>query len=170
MANAESVKSKIQNLIATANATTGKADANMSDAVASLIAGFRAGENSSSLPVAWGIARWEARPLGEVLTFTVPATAEYFLFFIAEQPDYTTGDPFLAFVMAMRSNGLIISCGSNSAGSSINTANGFLPGTSTSYFYGAYFDGPTVSMYPADSSSNYRKTPQAGKNYMWMAW
>ena len=43
MATAEGVKTKIQGLIDAANATTGNADANLTTAVAALVAGFGQG-------------------------------------------------------------------------------------------------------------------------------
>lgn len=48
MATAESVKEKIQNLIATANSTTGGADTDLTAAVNALIAGFGTGGGGAS--------------------------------------------------------------------------------------------------------------------------
>ena len=168
MANADAVKSKIQNLIATANETTGKSDGDMTTAIASLIAGFGGGGSSSAM--VGGTYRVEERPLGQVLTFEIPESAEYFLFTIAEEPDITTSKPFMGLVFGIRSLGMTISCGSNTTGSALSVAACFKVGANSSYYYGAYFDGPSVSMYPTDTSSQNRRTPQPGKNYVWWAW
>lgn len=52
MATAESVKAKIQNLIATANEATGNADTDLTTAVNSLIAGFGTGGGASGIYMA----------------------------------------------------------------------------------------------------------------------
>lgn len=50
MATAASVTAKIQNLIRTANATTGNADTDLATAIGSLIAGYGTGGGSGGLP------------------------------------------------------------------------------------------------------------------------
>lgn len=168
MATASSVKSKIQGLIGTANGVTGNADSDLTTAVASLIAGFGAG--GSSAPFACGTYKADTRPLGAILTFTVPAEAQHFAFFLSEPPELGTGIPFMTSVVANRADGSIVSSGSSNTGSNTNASSAFVAGANSGYYYGAYFDGDTVTMKTTDTSSNYRKTPQAGKTYVWVAW
>lgn len=51
MATAESVKSKIQTLIATANSTTGKSDTDLTTAVNSLVSGYGQGGGGVDIPM-----------------------------------------------------------------------------------------------------------------------
>ena len=76
MVTAESVKAKLQGLIATANATTGNADADLTTAVHALVAGF--GQGGGGLPD--GIAECEVQTFtpeadtNEALTFSLNMT------------------------------------------------------------------------------------------------
>ena len=69
MATADSVKNKIQGLINTANATTGKADTDLTSAVGALIAGF--GQGGSGGGGASGLYAAKITPAEDVSTITV---------------------------------------------------------------------------------------------------
>jgi hypothetical protein len=71
MPTAESVIEKLQGLIDTANATTGEADTTLTDAIASLIAGFGSGGSGGTVNIAQGDFTNGATP-EKVYNFKLP--------------------------------------------------------------------------------------------------
>ena len=87
MATAESVKNKIQGLINTANATTGKADTDLTSAVGALIAGFGQGGGGGGIEVTEGTIT----PSSETLSMRIPWDKDTLpLFYVVIRPDFDT--------------------------------------------------------------------------------
>ena len=87
MATADSVKNKIQGLINTANATTGKADTDLTSAVGALIAGFGQGGGGGAFEVTEGTIT----PSSQTQTMRIPWSKETLpLFYVVIRPDLDT--------------------------------------------------------------------------------
>ena len=174
MATAESVKNKIQGLIDSANATTGNSDADMTTAVASLIAGFGSSGDSSGTAFYTGTHVWEERWTGGSgnTTLELPATVEHFVLYLAEAMDTTTGYAFLASLVADKTIGYTASLGTNNAGTAANAGTYYAVGEPGSYYPGVTFGEKCITFtFPNSSySEKYWRVPQAGTTYAWVAW
>jgi len=165
MATADSVKSKIQNLIASANSTTGQSDADMTSAVASLIAGFGASGSS----VITGTYMTEERIIADI-EFSTPGGVSNFALIMLDSPSLDTG---LAYCTAYIGNrdGNLIGAGSNNSGAASSGGSTYPIGdTATGYYYRIVFGTDSVTLVAPSTTEKYVRSPQAGKLYQWIAW
>ena len=92
MVTAESVKAKLQGLIATANATTGNADADLTAAVGALVAGFGQG-GGGGLPgniLEIKTGSWTQATNDSTGSFTIPHGCSKNPLFVIVDSDYAT--------------------------------------------------------------------------------
>lgn len=90
MATADSVKAKITGLISAANATTGKADTDLTSAVGALIAGFGQGGNSGG-GGAFEVTEGTITPSSETQIMRIPWNKSSLpLFYVVIRPDLDT--------------------------------------------------------------------------------
>ena len=165
MATADSVKTKIQNLITSANNTTGQSDGDMTSAVESLISGF----GGSGIPVITGIYVTEERRIADI-EFSTPGGVSNFVIFLLDPPSFETAEGFCVSYAANK-DGNMLGAGSNNSGTAVSAGGCFgIEETVTGYYYRIVFGPDSVTMVAPTSTAKNVRTPQAGKRYQWIAW
>ena len=168
MATADSVKSKIQNLIASANSATGQADADMTSAVASLIAGF-GGSGSSGSSLITGTYITSERVV-QNLVFPTPGGVSNFVMFLRDDVAKDTGMAFcVAYLGNKDTNQMGIS--SNNSGTAVSSGYCFdIEEEGVGYYYKLMFGTDNVTLIAPLTTEKYVRAPLAGKTYVWLAW
>ena len=170
MATANSVITKIQGLITSANAATGEDSGNLTDAVAALIAGFGTPGNTSSLTVHTGTYMTNDRT-GENIVFSTPGGVSYFCMFMKDIATTGTGFAYFTALVANKETQFVYIASSNTVGTLSSAANAYPTGEPTvNYYPGIDFGEDTVTFIAFQPLSSYCKVPQPGKTYMWIAW
>lgn len=165
MATADSVKTKLQSLLQTANGATGKSDSTISAAVASLIAGF-----SSGPTVYTGIHKMEEWVVENVV-FDTPGGVSNFALFMTEAPTTGSGYALMTSIVACKSSRRVICSASNSSGSAVTASNHYLTGTpSVSSYPGVSFGENQVTLLAPATVATTSRWLQVNKEYIWIAW
>ncbi|MGN0787141.1 MAG: hypothetical protein ACI4OB_07090 [Christensenellales bacterium] len=171
MATAESVKLKIQGLISNANATTGNTDATLTDAVASLIAGFGTG-GGAGLTYDMGefvldvdktaLERSQPHNLGEIPEFILVWTDD-FADLSEENPSEQQCN--LGYIWLKNLTGMLQSLSTVSTGDSL-TVNFIL----TSEDYRIKLNAPNSTTYIVKQpTAEYFSLHRTGSSYYWRA-
>lgn len=164
MPTADSVKTKIQGLIASANAATGQTDADLSTAVSSLIAGY-----STSSGGYFGTYMATERKI-ETLEFSTPGGVTNFAFILFDAPVLDTGYGFICSLVGSK-GGRVIGAASNNNGTSTTSSICYEnKETTNGFYYGLQFNADSVTMLAPTSTSTSIRTPLANKTYLWAAW
>ena len=164
MPTADSVKTKIQGLINSANAATGQTDGNLSAAVASLVAGF-GGSGGAHCGTYFTSER-----VIETLEFPTPGGATNFAFFLYDEPVLDSGNGFCITLVASK-DGRVIGAASNNTGTTANVCVCYEnKETTNGYYYGVKFNADSVTMLAPGTSAKYTRAPLANKTYVWTAW
>lgn len=169
MPTADSVKTKIQGLIDSANAATGQADADMTTAVATLIAGY-GGSGGPETVFYTGTYMCEERMIQDI-TFSTPGGVTHFVFFLYDEPAYNTGTAFIASMVGSR-DGKLFMTGTSNTGVSISagTCRDDIE-TVDGLYYAMRFEADSVTLLASTSTSvKYIRAPLANKRYVWVAW
>lgn len=163
MVTADSVKAKIQGLIATANETTGQSDTTIASAITSLISGFGSGG------IHCGTYITQERVI-ENLEFPTPGGATNFAFFLYDEYVLDSGNGFCISLVASK-GGRVIGAASNNTGTTANICTCYEnKETTNGYYYGVKFNTDSVTMLAPGTSAKYTRAPLAGKTYIWAAW
>lgn len=169
MATADGVKTKIQGLIDSANAVTGQTDADMSSAVATLIAGYGSSGGDSGAVFYTGTYMTEERVLEDIV-FSTPGGVSHFVMFLFDEQRTDTGMAYAVAYIGSK-GGRIIGAGSSNAGSGVNAAVCYANAETTNgYYYGVQFGTDSVTLLAATSTVKYCRAPLANKTYIWAAW
>ena len=165
MATADSVKTKLQGLLQSANAATGNNDSTLSEAVASLVAGFGSGAKLYT-----GIHKMEERAVENVV-FDTPGGVSYFAFFMIEMPSTGTGYALFTSLLACKSTKRVICSASNSSGSAVTASQHYITGTPTvSTYPGVSFGDNQVTLLAPKTTDTTSRWLQLNKQYVWIGW
>jgi len=165
MATADSVKAKLQNLLQSANTATGNTDGNLTDAMASLIAGFGSGAAMYT-----GIYTAAERVVEDV-TFDTPGGVSNFALFMMEIPVPGTGNALMTAIMGCKSTKRVICAASNATGSTITASQHYLTGRPTvSNYPGISFEENKVILLAPSSPGTNSRWLQVNKPYIWIGW
>ena len=165
MATADSVKTKLQNLLQSANTATGNADGNLTDAVASLIEGF--GSGAAMYTGIYTMKEWVV----EDLPFDTPGGVSNFALFMMEIPVTGSGYALMTAIMGCKSTKRVICTASNSTGSTVTASQHYLTGKPTiSNYPGISFEENRVTLLAPSSPSTSSRWLQVDKPYIWIGW
>lgn len=166
MATADSVKQKMRGLLTAANDATGKADHDLTEAVASLIAGFGSGGTMLHTGI-YQTEEWAVKDLA----FEVPGGASYFAMFMLDMPSTGTGYALMTAIAACKSTGRVICAGSNASGSAVSASQAYITGNPpVSNYPGISFGADQVTLLAPSAPSVNSRWPQVNKRYAWIAW
>ena len=166
MVTADSVKTKLQGLLQSANGATGKSDSTLSKAVASLIDGFGSGATIYS-----GIHTVEERVF-EDMVFDTPGGVSYFALFMMEAPTTGSGSALMTSIVACKSTQRVICTASNSSGSAVTASQHYITGTPsiTSYPGISFGENQVILLAPTAGDVTSSRWLQVNKQYVWVGW